>query len=107
MPYQYVPAGCVALEVLALPFQKASTNLLDSQVVLAGIVDLLGRTERNAGIDNLVLVGDKVNPFLVLGHGNGAVAKLANEAKGIFSLALQDAGIGIVCLLNLADNNGL
>jgi hypothetical protein len=76
-------------------------------MVLARKVDLLGRTERNARINNLVLVGDKVNPFLVLGHGNRAVAKLSNKAKGIFSFTLQDAGVGIVGLLNLTDNNGL
>lgn len=76
-------------------------------MLLAGIVNLIGRAKRDGRINNLVLVGDEVNPFLVLGHGNGTVAQLADEAKRIFSFALQDAGVGVVRLLDFADDNGL
>ena len=50
---------------------------------------------------------DKVYPFLVLGHGNGPVAELLNDAIGIVGLPLEDAGVRIVGLLDLADNDRL
>ncbi len=103
---EYIPTGCVALEILALPLQKTSANLLGSEMLLAGIMDLLGRAERNGRINNLVFVGDEVNPFLVLGHGNGAVAEFADKAQSIVSFALQDTSVGVVCLLDFANDNG-
>lgn len=52
-------------------------------------------------------MGDKMYPFLVLGHGDGAIAKLFNEAIVIVGLTLEDAGISVVCFLNFTDDNGL
>ncbi|PNY29179.1 hypothetical protein TCAP_00901 [Tolypocladium capitatum] len=104
---QHIPASCVALEVLALALQQTGTDLLGSNVILAGIVDLLRRPHRNRRINNLVVVGHEMYPFLVLGHGDGAVAELLDDPVGVVGLALQDAGVGIVRLLNLANDNRL
>ncbi|PNY29181.1 hypothetical protein TCAP_00901 [Tolypocladium capitatum] len=97
----------MALEVLALALQQTGTDLLGSNVILAGIVDLLRRPHRNRRINNLVVVGHEMYPFLVLGHGDGAVAELLDDPVGVVGLALQDAGVGIVRLLNLANDNRL
>lgn len=102
-----LPAGCVALEVLALALQQACTDFLSRQMVLTRVVDLLWSSERHGRVHDSVLVGDEVNPFLVLGHGNGTFAKVANNVEVVLSLALQDTSIGVVSLLDLANHDGL
>lgn len=102
-----LPAGRVALEVLALALQQACADFLSRKMVLARVVNLLWSSERHGRVHDSVLVGDEVNPFLVLGHGDGTFAKVANNVEVVLSLALQDTSIGVVSLLDLANHNGL
>lgn len=76
-------------------------------MVLARVVNLVRRTQRHGGIDNLILVGDEVNPFLIFGHGNRTLAQFTDNIHGVFGLSLKNTGIGVVRFLNLADDNRL
>jgi hypothetical protein len=76
-------------------------------VILTRIMDLICSPQGNGGIYELTLVGDKVNPFLVFGHGDWPISKVVNDTVGIIGLALQDASISVVCFLYLPDNDGL
>ncbi len=102
-----LPARGVALEVFALALQQTGTDLLSSHMVLAWIVNLLGCPHGNGRIDNLVVVRHKVYPLLVLGHRDGPVTQLLDDGICVVGFALEDASIGVVGLLNFADNNGL
>ncbi|RBQ70685.1 hypothetical protein VDGD_21507 [Verticillium dahliae] len=104
---QYIPASCIALQVLALALQKACADLLAGEVILTGVVDLVGRPHRNLRVDKVVVLLDKVSPLGVLGHGNGADAELVDGVVRGVRLALENAGIGVVRLLDLADDDGL
>lgn len=68
----YLPPGCVTLEILGLAFQKTSPDFLASIVILAWIMDVLGRTDGNVGIHKLIVFLDKVDPLVILGHRNGS-----------------------------------
>lgn len=76
-------------------------------MVLARVVNLVGGTQRHSGIDDLILMSDEVDPFLVLGHSNGTFTELAHEVHCVLGLSLENASVGIVGLLDLADDNGL
>lgn len=102
-----LPACRVALQVLALPFQQSGADLLGREMILAWIMDLLRGTQRNRGVYECLVVGYKVYPLLVLGHGDGPVAKLLDDAIGVVGLALEDASVGVVGLLDLAHDNRL
>lgn len=103
----YEPACCVALEIFALALQEPGANLLGGNVILTGIMNLLWGTDGDGGINNLIVVGHKVNPLLILGHGYGAIAELLDDVVGVVCLALEDSGVSIVGLLDLANHNGL
>lgn len=75
-------------------------------MILAGIVDLIRRPHRNGGINNLFVVGDEVNPLLILGHGNGPFAELVHDSICIVCFALEDTRICVVRFLNFSNNDG-
>jgi hypothetical protein len=101
-----LPACRVTLEVLALALQESGSNFLCRKVVLAWIMNLLWGSQRDARVNELIIVGYEVNPFLVLGHGDGPVTELLNDAVSVIRLTLQNTGVGIVGLLDLTDDNG-
>lgn len=48
---------------------------------------------------------DEVNPLLILGHRDGAVAELFDHAVRAVGLALENSCVCVVCLLYLADDD--
>lgn len=102
---QDVPPRCVALEILALAFQHSSSDLSCCRSVLSRVVDVLNTAERQSGVDKVGIGLDKARPFKVLGHSDGTSAKLLDGVVGIIALTLENAGHGIVCLLNLSHDN--
>ena len=69
-------------------------------------MNLLWRSQRDAWVNKLIIVGYEVNPFLVLGHGDGPVTEFLNDAVSVIRLSLQNAGVGIIGLLDLTNDNG-
>lgn len=71
------------------------------------IIDVLRGAHRQRGVDELVVAAHKVRPLAVLGHADGARTQLVDGAVRGVGLALEDRGVGVVCLLDLAYDDGL
>lgn len=74
-------------------------------MVTSRIMDELGRPYGDLRVHKLVIALNKVRPLVILGHGNRSDTEVLNSAVRRVGLALQDAGVGIVRLLNLAYDN--
>lgn len=102
-----VPSGGVALQVFALPLEQAGPDLLGRVVILSGVVDLLRGALGDVRIDQPVVLNDEVGPLVILGHGDGPDTQLVDGRVGRVGLPLENTGVGIVGLLDLADDDGL
>lgn len=69
------------------------------------IVDAIGRADWDLGIDESSVALDETGPLVILGHTNRATTEILDRAVGVVRLALEDAGVGIVCLLDFSDND--
>ena len=75
-------------------------------MILTRIMNLLWRPQWNSRVEELFVVGDKVNPLLVLGHSDRPIAELLDDAVGIVGLALENTSVDVISLLNLTHYNG-
>lgn len=76
-------------------------------MVLARIMDLFRGSEGHGRVYHALFLRDEMIPFLILRHRDGTVAQVTNHVESILSFALENAGVGVVRLLNFANNNGL
>jgi hypothetical protein len=102
---RYLPAGCIALQILALPLKHAGSNFSRSRMILARVGDVFHVPERNAGVDQFIGIGDEVVPFVIMRHGYGSCPELLHGVISLIGLSLEDTGIRIVRLLYLTDDN--
>lgn len=75
-------------------------------MILTRVVDAVRGTQGHRRVDEVLVMSDEVYPFLVLGHGNGSIPELLDDAVRVVSLAFEDAGVGVVSLLDFTDDNG-
>lgn len=101
------PSGCVAFQVLALPFKHASPDLRGGRVMLARVLNVLQSAQWYVGVDKVGVAPDETSPLLVSGHSNWATAELLDSCVHLVSITLHDTGKSVVSFLNLADNDGL
>lgn len=102
-----LPARSVALEVLALALQHTGSNLGRGRVVLARVGNALHISERDSRVDQLVRVGDKCIPFVILGHRNRAGPQFIHSIVRLVGLTLEDTSVRIIRFLDLAYYNRL
>jgi hypothetical protein len=76
-------------------------------MILAWKRDIVNISQRYTRVHHLVSFGNKSVPFVVVRHRNWAYAKLLCSVEGLVRFPFENTGIGIVSLLDLADNNGL
>jgi hypothetical protein len=103
----YSPARSITLEILALALQHPSPDFGSSWMTLAKVGDALHIPERNPGVNELICVGDKLVPLVILGHGDRTRLKLLNSVKSFIGFTSEDTSISIVCFLDLAHDNPL
>lgn len=67
----------------------------------------LGRPHGQLRIHKLVIALDEARPLVILGHGNRSDTEVFDRTVRCVGFALQNAGVGIVRLLDLAYDNRL
>jgi hypothetical protein len=102
-----LPSGRVALQVLALPLQHASSNLSSGWVMLAGVLNVFQLAQRHIWVDKVRVAFNELGPLEIPGHCNRTAAKPFYGRICLICVALQDAGERIVCLLYFTNNNRL
>ena len=102
----FSPSSSVALQVFALALQQPCPDLLAGIMVSTRIMDELGRPDREIGVDKLVVALDEARPLMILRHGHRSGTQFLDGVIRGVGLALQYAGVGVVRLLDLPDDNG-
>jgi hypothetical protein len=102
-----IPPCRVTLQIFALAFKQASSDLLTGEMVLAWVVDVFSCSDGDVWVHELGIFLDKFDPFSVFGHGNWAAPELVNCIVAGICFPLQNACVGVVRLLDLANNNRL
>lgn len=76
-------------------------------MIFAGVLDVVEFAQGHVGVDKVRVAPHKLVPLEVAGHGNWAVTQSLDRAVLLVGVALQDAGEGIVGLLDFANDNRL
>lgn len=76
-------------------------------MILARVLETLHAAQRESRIDESRIVLDKDRPFMIPGHGQRSITKTVDGIVGVLGFTSQNAGQGVVRLLDLADYNRL
>jgi hypothetical protein len=76
-------------------------------IIPAGIINVLGKSDRKFGVDEVLIILNKLVPLMVFWHCNRSSPQLLNCIVSPICLPSEDASIGIIGLLDLANNDGL
>ena len=76
-------------------------------MVFARVADVLHVPNRDPWVHKVVTLCNEMVPFMVLGHRHWARPKLIYSIIRRVCFPFEDAGVGIVSFLDLANDNGL
>lgn len=74
-------------------------------MIPSGVLDLIRGPHWHFGIDKLGISLDEADPLIILRHRDGTSAKLVNGVVSGVGFPFQDACIGVVRLLDFADDD--
>ncbi len=92
----YIPSCCVALEILALALEQASSNLLTGKMVLAWVMNMFRCPDRDLGIHELGIPLNKADPLAIFGHSDRTGPEIVDCIVAGICFPLEDTGIGVV-----------
>lgn len=75
-------------------------------MVFSRICDILHIADRYPRINELVIFGDEVVPFMIFGHRDRTSSKLFHGVVRIIGFSLENASVCIVRFLNLTHDDG-